>query len=500
MQWSTEQQAIFDFFTAGYGNLVVRARAGTGKTTTIIEAMERAPERHKLLCAFNKKNADELSSRLRSCGARGAEARTLHSLGYSYLRSRSPRLQVDGDRGRALAEAASMSMDRWSRRTKIQAGKLAAALASKAKNCVLPADLDRDVLIDLTFQFELAPSRQLRDHGVRLEDIVAIAMLALKAAGNSDGTVDYDDMIWLPVRLGLATPRYDLVVVDEAQDMNPVQIELALSSCKPGGRIVVVGDDRQAIYSFRGASSLSIELCKENLAAAELPLATTYRCPRLVVELAQQIVPDYQAAPQAPDGEIVDGCLDDLLRDALPGDFVLGRTNASVIGACLRLLQSGRRARVHGKDISASILSLIERLEGGGSVATLLGKLADWHDQEAAKIKEMRRSNEEELLAALGDRVEVIQVLSEGLSFVSELVERVRYLFDGDGPAILCSTVHRAKGMESDRVFVLDDTLRYGSIEEDNIRYVAYTRAKKSLILIASKMEAKKDEQLDLAC
>jgi superfamily I DNA/RNA helicase len=54
---------------------------------------------------------------------------------------------------------------------------------------------------------------------------------------------------------------------------------------------------------------------------------------------------------------------------------------------------------------------------------------------------------------------------------------------------ITCSSVHKAKGLEADKVFVLEDTLRYHSIEEENIVYVAITRAKKSLVFVSSKSD-----------
>jgi DNA helicase IV len=96
-----------------------------------------------------------------------------------------------------------------------------------------------------------------------------------------------------------------LVIIDEAQDMNASQLLLAMKSCKKGGRIAVVGDDRQAIYGFRGADSNSLDRLKGELVAHELGLTTTYRCPKVVVAGAARLVPDYTAAPAAPEGEML---------------------------------------------------------------------------------------------------------------------------------------------------------------------------------------------------
>lgn len=105
--WSTQQQAIFTWFASGRGNLVVRARAGTGKTTTILEGVERAPERQILLAAFNKSIARELQARVRNPRV---EAKTLHGLGLKYVR-RNWRVEVEeddqkGERARKLARRA----------------------------------------------------------------------------------------------------------------------------------------------------------------------------------------------------------------------------------------------------------------------------------------------------------------------------------------------------------------------------------------------------------
>src|ERR1700761_7815745 len=85
--WSEQQVRIFNWFKSGRGHLIVRARAGTGKTTTILEAVTHAPENKILLAAFNKRIARELEEKLGGWkfGA-PVEAKTLHGLGYSFVK------------------------------------------------------------------------------------------------------------------------------------------------------------------------------------------------------------------------------------------------------------------------------------------------------------------------------------------------------------------------------------------------------------------------------
>ena len=74
----------------------------------------------------------------------------------------------------------------------------------------------------------------------------------------ANAVIDFDDMIWLPVALNLPIPMtFDFLIVDEYQDSNITQQELALRFC-PSGRMVIVGDRYQSIYQFRGADTMAI--------------------------------------------------------------------------------------------------------------------------------------------------------------------------------------------------------------------------------------------------
>ena len=126
----------------------------------------------------------------------------------------------------------------------------------------------------------------------------------LKAAEEPTEAIDFADMIFLPLRKGMVYPSYELVVIDEAQDMTRPQLEIARRATTKDGRIFIVGDDRQAIYGFRGADSGALDRLKEQLQATELGLKTTYRCGRAIVERAREYVPDFEAAPTVEEGVV----------------------------------------------------------------------------------------------------------------------------------------------------------------------------------------------------
>lgn len=475
-QWSTQQNAIFSWFETCTGNLVVRARAGTGKTTTILEAVTRAPERRILLAAFNKSIASELTSRLPAGGK--CEALTLHGLGFAMVRKQGKwsKVKVDAYRGRNIARHVVDSHHSDS------VADLVAKLASRCKAvCPFPAGLNDFVQIAL--EASLEPNAQ--DHGTATVEYVADrAYAAMQAAGEYDGTIDFDDMVYLPVAHGWARPTYDLVVIDEAQDMNCAQIALARGVAS--GRVCVVGDDRQAIYGFRGADSGSIDRLKSELGASELGLTVTYRCPRLVVALAAESVPDFVCAPEAPEGEIVDVSEAHLLSTAMEGDFVLSRKNAPLARLCLALLRAGKRAKVEGRDIGAMLAATAKRIAGKTKtdIGDFVAGLESWKAREHAASERMEGERGERRASAADDVYETLIALTEGVENVSGVLSRIESLFadcgEGRGQIVL-SSVHKAKGLERERVWVLVDTFTARNTEEVNLWYVAVTRSKKWL-------------------
>jgi superfamily I DNA/RNA helicase len=505
--WSLDQNLIFEWFAGrNNGNRVVVARAGCGKTTTILEGVKRAPETRKFVGAFGNKIARELKIKLlgRDLGfgraadkeadaeiqARfGIKVQTFHSLGCGYVMSRWPgsTIESDGSRAEGLAAAVCPST------VPSDILKLVAKLHTKGREIAPHAASGADLLA-LALQFECEADEQWATE-FPVERICDYAARAMElAASQRPAAIDFADMIFLPVRLGWMRERFDLVVVDEAQDLTVAQLELAIGSLARGGRVCVVGDDRQAIYSFRGADSDSLARLRDELNAEVLSLKTTYRCGKRIVEMAAGIVPDFTAAPANPEGEIRSIAQGELLGACDYGDFILSRANAPLLPTAIALLRAGRRARIAGLDIGRGLKALIGKLARGAaanSVPAFIGRLGAWRDRELARAAEIKsegaRSSKIEFI---NDRHDMLLELSDGAVSVGAITAAIEALFTDDGlGAVGCvtlSSVHRAKGLEANRVFILADTLRTGSVEEDNIRYVAITRAKRELVMVYS--------------
>lgn len=474
--WSEQQNAIFDWARTGRGNLIVRARAGTGKTTTILEMLEHAPERKVLLAAFNKSIARELQSRVRR---QGVEAKTLHGLGLRFIKNAWGR-QVDvepddakGNRAMNLARMSAPDAPDYVHR-------LIERLHTKARELV-PNATARDVE-SLAYRYDLLPDESWVEEGFDLNAIIRLVLVAMQHAASRTDVIDFADMIFLPIVHKMARPWYELVVVDEAQDMTQPQLQLARSSCKRTGRIVVVGDDRQAIYAFRGADSGALDRLKQELKAQELGLHATYRCGKVIVALARELVPDFVCG-STHEGQILRRTEDAMLDEASEGDFILSRTNAPLIKVCMQLLKRGVRARIKGRDIGRGILAVIRKLHAA-NVAEI-PQLLD--ARTAAELEKASSISNEDARAAriefVQDQAGIILALLEGAATVEELCRRCEDLFSDDAErgAVMCSSVHRAKGLETDRVYLIEETFRMTSLEEQNLRYVAITRAKHTL-------------------
>jgi superfamily I DNA/RNA helicase len=488
MAWSEQQEAIFAWFggqrTAQ--NLVVRARAGTGKTTTIIEAMKHidwTPGSREigLVCAFNKSIAVELKEKLARVPR--VYAKTLHALGYGCIRSAwGNEFEADEKVDRERVDEAI--------------GKRRPYVFSTIKNVrdLVSFAKGSEPFITVDGLEEMAVRRGLdTDPGewdARWMAVVARRVMDMSLIPRGDKKISFDDMIFVPAALHFVHRIYKWVVVDEAQDMNRAQLIIAQASCLKDGHLVVVGDDRQAIYGFRGADSKCIDRLKERLEAEELGLKTTYRCPRSVVERAKVLVPDFDCPEDAADGQVIQGTEKDVLDKAKPGDVILSRTNAPLVPLCLAFIKRDIPARIQGRNIGKMLAERAKRLKAD-DIETFYVKLEKWG--ERAKGKALASNSAVKVkIQQIEDVQETLEAVAENCETMDELYERLEKLFedipqDGTTHTVLLSTVHKAKGLEWDRVFMLMETFTRSGDEEDNIRYVAITRSKSALMLVGER-------------
>lgn len=476
-----QQEAFWREVLDGDGNLLLSARAGTGKSASCREGMCRLIEERKSspptirYCCFNKAIADEFREK---CPP-GIEVGTMHSFGFracikAFKTSPRPEKQktyliLD------LIGAADLPRKRR---------KAISKLVSIAKNRAIGPALDDanrakqyPALQRLIYQYDIPI-----DGGQSVEEsIIEWAMGVLVESYRMTSVADFDDMLWLPAAHDLVFPAIDFLFVDECQDLNPLQHAL-LPQLRGGGRVIVVGDPFQAIYGFRGADCESVANLKRRLHASEFPLTRTFRCPRSHVDLARVYVPDFEAAEGNPVGTIDAVPLSDLLSIADPGDLVLCRKNAPLVAACLRSLASRNPAIMRGRSIGEGLVDLIEAVAGDAeSAAELIRSLRIWLSRQVAAL-EAKEADESDI-EAVSDRVGCIEAIAAECDSIGGTIRTIKSLFDDrdkDG-RITFSSVHRAKGSEARRVHFIDcPDGKQGEPpvgQKRNLRYVALTRS-----------------------
>jgi DNA helicase-2/ATP-dependent DNA helicase PcrA len=494
---------IFEAFREGSGHLRVEAYAGTGKTTTILRAIDLAPEDAIWLATFGKRNQEELDGRVTNPRA---TARTIHSLGKGAITENWGYVKVANrfDREDDLAAQVTAGMPYGAKR-------LVGKLCTKARE-LAPFATFQDV-VDIALDFDLAPPA---GDGLSVEAVARATMAAMDIAAKVKPIktgIDFADMLYLPMRNGWLKPQFDLVVVDEYQDLTLAQLLFCRKVCHSYGRIVLVGDKHQAIYAFRGAGGSEVAKLMANLQPEELKLPKTYRCPRKVVAIAEPFAPGYTVDESAPEGIVDQLAVEKLVETAQAGDFILSRANAPLMPVALALLRADKPATIRGRDIARGLVSLVKRLATGDakhSIPAFLNKVRTWRLKETDRAVNMKR---DDLIPGIEDKAETLNCLAGSSTSVPHLLTRLDTLFtDSATEGVVLSTVHKVKGLEADRVFILRKTflrptpcrcghqhngpcrrcvncpeMRVDSEkvqEERNLMYVAVTRAKQHLTMV----------------
>jgi DNA helicase II / ATP-dependent DNA helicase PcrA len=490
---SPQQQAFWDELIHGDGNVLLEARAGTGKSSSCREGMWRlidgADRRPRIrYCCFNKAIAREFEERCPS----GVEVGTMHKFGLAAC-TKAFRCRIDEKKTYAILDLIEGGKDlpRYIRKS-IQSVVTLAKNHAVDPRGVLDNDLERikvvsEKLADLVIHYDVETWN-------RPPEIIAWATRTLAVSAEYTATVDFDDMLWLPVLYHLSFPSLDYLFVDECQDLNPIQHSL-VPLMNPSGRTIIVGDPFQSIYAFRGADSNSIPNLKIQLDAKTLPLTVTWRCPRTHVELARQLVSDFEAAPEAPEGEILYAS-DRTVAGTQPGDLVLCRANAPLVKGCLQIIKQRRKAFVRGRALGDQLNAIVRKV-GGATMDTFYGGLESWLAREVARLE--RKEGTDHLIEAAHDKADCLEAIADSCNQPGEIPGAVDFLFDESDSAsdrVTFSTVHRAKGSEAERVHLIDipfsefrDKLRppadWELAQRRNLRYVALTRSKFHLSLLS---------------
>ena len=477
---SKYQRTVYTYIRIGKGNAVIDAVAGSGKSTTIVEALKQIPKGKRVLfLAFNKAIVEELKIKIGNMP--NVDIKTLHSLGAS-LCMRNLDCQIQDDKYRVWVNN-GVNYSNLVPSVPLPDEQMGAW----KQNILKLIDLGRCNLVKTVPELEDLSYK----HDIDLLDNEAdLALKGIQWGERETAFIDFTDMIYFPNVKQLKIFKYDWVFIDECQDLNAAQRELFLKCVKPnGGRFIAVGDPRQAIYGFAGADVESFNLLKKIPGTVKLPLSVCYRCDKDIIDLAKSIVPQIEARDNAPSGMVNRNAT---LSEIQDGDMVLCRLTAPLVDLCMKYISSGVKAYVKGRDIGTNLVNMIkktnrkqikdveERLQR--ELSRIIGKVVS---KQKCTEKEARESD---VYKRYEDKVKAIEVLSEGLQTAKEVIDRIETIFsDGNKSGICLSTIHKSKGLESDRVFIIcEDKLWFKPCmnvpwmaeQESNLVYVAYTRAK----------------------
>jgi superfamily I DNA/RNA helicase len=318
------------------------------------------------------------------------------------------------------------------------------------------------------------------------------------AASNAElDVIDFDDMLYLCWLKNAPISRYDYVMIDEAQDTNTCQRELLHRMLGKNGRLVAVGDSFQAIYGFRGADSGAMDAIAEEFNCARLPLSISYRCPRSVITaantalgLGEEVI---EPREDAPEGTVKDAGLF-AYSQFNSEDLIVCRNTAPVVGLAYKLIAARVPVKVLGRDIGRGLINIIKKMRAHG-IDALEEKIDAWERREVEAA--MSKRGAEMRAQSISDKAESIRAsidaLDENHRTIPALIANIEALFSDNGPRVCTlSTVHKAKGLEARRVFVLDPQLMpskyakqdWQKSQERNLIYVAYTRALDTLMFV----------------
>jgi superfamily I DNA/RNA helicase len=513
---SKYQKDIFNFIKNGKGNAIINAVAGSGKTTTLLKSLEIIPkDKTVFFVAYNKSIADELEKKIPKDNP-NITVKTVHRLGYSVLKNL---YSTEFDKYKYNKMFQNLSEYNKTKQKKyISQYNLTKKQITKISEIFSKIETDnfkkfiRDI-INLTNLGRL----YLINHVVELDGIndlknvikkhdidvtneqIYIAWQLINFGIQSPQTCDFTDMIFLPIILNLEMEKYDFLYVDEIQDISTCQRLLILNSLKPKtGRLIGVGDKAQSIYGFSGADATSFDkMCKiENTIL--LPLSISYRCSTEIVNYVKSLNPIIEANPKNTGGQIIDNSS---YKDVEDGDFVLCRQTFPLVSLCMKYLLQGKMAFILGSDIGLTLVGMIEDVLKKDKLVNMITLFSHFYNDKKKIIEKIMENekipfelaSESQTVITFVEKIEMIEALSININTPHELINKINSIFNDNKKNGIClSTIHKSKGLEANRVFILHPELmpsKYAKLDwelqqEKNLKYVAYTRAKKTLAFI----------------
>lgn len=547
MEFTSEQKRIFQFVSQEKGHGIIDAVAGAGKTTTIMECAKFVKDKSTILfCAFNNSIANEIAQRFQKLGLNEVTVKTIHALGRQILQDNNnsgQRIILEETKYKKLLkdkEIQGKLRIHFERILKINGFELDGlddrksfavdSMVNKIKSRLLDinskfrATLTKEELLEfeeLVIHYGIFDEIEFTKKSFKeeLKEYFECHKLLLEAGNELSKktmVIDFTDMLYLPYKWNQQPiKKYDFLFIDECQDLSKSQFAVAAKHGKKDGRILAVGDPSQSIYGFTGADINSFFRVKEYTKALQLPLTTCFRCPNKVIELAQTIRKDIVGNKE--DAGILDKIsFDNVINLLKPGDLIISRLRAPIVLMVFSLIDKNIKVRIHedeAREIISEIKNIFKQNELNVVLSTLSGEFYELELAVKERWKWIIAKNAELIVDRternlyiknennyLDKKIEFLHKKYEQWRYdcdtVNDIIRKIKESISATENSIKLSTIHRAKGLENERVFILNyNELPYSRLhqkdwektQELNLKYVAITRALEELYLIEAK-------------
>lgn len=510
-----------------------------------------------LFCAFNNSIAGEIARKFDKLGINEVTVKTIHALGRQILsdnNSSGQKIKLQENKYNELLKSEELQkkikphiskilklngleIDEFDDHKKFAAINLINKINLKLIeiNQKFRATLTKEVLTEfekLVVHFGIFNNIDIAKKSFKKEikEYFECHKILLEAGNQlSERTmvIDYTDMLYLPYKWNQQPgTKYEFLFIDECQDLSKSQFAVVAKYGKKDGRILAVGDPSQSIYGFTGADINSFNRVKEYTKASEFALTSCFRCPRNVVELAKTIRADI-VGNKEEEGIVQTILFDDVVNHAKPNDLIISRLRAPIVLLVFSFIDRNIKVQIHQEEVNDIIYEIksifkqselnliISDLPHGfeGLIKNVLDRWQWIIQKNAEAIKDFteRRLYIENEKGYLIKKLEFLhkkyELWKSDCSTLFEILKKIKEYISAKDNAIRLSTIHRAKGLENNRVFILNfDELpffklqqkEWERIQEINLKYVAITRALSELYLVERKkiQQNQEDESL----
>lgn len=463
---TSEQTAIVEAATKSEDNLIIKALAGTGKTSTLFMLAEALAPLPILCLAFNKSIALAMQEKLPN----NCQAMTLNSLGHrAWGNTIGKKLILKANKTYSILSELLKDLNKEDQKEAYSNFSDLIQYVDAAKTCGYMPDGKFETAKRLMNDDELYNWYEETPTDFQFDLIKKAYEIGIKQA--NFGTIDFNDQILMPTVFSSLFPVFPLVMIDEAQDLSALNHAMLRKLVKK--RLIAVGDECQAIYGFRGAHEESMQLLEKTFNMRPFILSTCFRCPSNVIKEAQWRAPHMNWPSSAPEGHVETWEKWSISR--LPNECaIICRNNAPIFSLAIQILRSGRYPTIVGNDIGKGLIKIMQKF-GPTNLPQrdCIEALNLWLEERLKKTKEQRKTI---------DKADCIKLfLREGRD-LGEAIAYANHLMECSGQ-IKMMTGHKSKGLEFPTVILLDQYLLHLDEGQDkNLKYVMQTRAQQNLI------------------